>query len=59
MPLYITQLPTVTKNEDGSFDIVGGKAGFVQGTGFSTDVDGELLILKMLMEMDWEQLLMY
>lgn len=41
VPLYITQLPTVTKNEDGSFDIVGGKAGFVQGTGFSTDVDGE------------------
>lgn len=41
VPLHITQLPTVTKNEDGSFDIVGGKAGFVQGTGFSTDVDGE------------------
>lgn len=41
VPLYITQLPTITKNEDGSFDIVGGKAGFVQGASFVADVDGE------------------
>jgi len=41
VPLYITQLPTVTKNEDGSFDIEGGKAGFVQGASFVADVDGE------------------
>ena len=41
VPLYITQLPTVTKNEDGSFDIVGGEASFVQGASFVADVDGE------------------
>lgn len=41
VPLYITQLPTVTKNEDGSFDIVGGEASFVQGASFVADDDGE------------------
>lgn len=41
VPLYITQLPTVSKNDNGNFDIVGGEAGFIQGIGFSTDVDGE------------------
>ena len=42
VPLYITQLPTVTKNEDGSFDIDGGEVRYVQGAGYSSEVvDGE------------------
>lgn len=38
VPLYITQLPTVTKNENGSFDIEGGEVRYIQGAGYSSEV---------------------
>lgn len=38
VPLYITQLPTVTKNDDGSFDIEGGEVRYIQGAGYSSEV---------------------
>lgn len=45
VPLYITQLPTVTKNEDGSsFSIEGGEVRYIQGAGYSSEVvDGEFV----------------
>lgn len=44
-PLYITKLPVVIKNEDGTFDIQGGEVKYRQGNGFCAEpVSGEFEI---------------
>lgn len=44
-PLYITKLPVVIKNDDGTFDIQGGEVKYRQGNGFCAEpVSGEFVV---------------